>query len=41
MSAADTPLDGQTRCPSGHLCSAADNYCRVCGAALAETEGGK
>ena len=32
----ETPLDGQVRCPAGHLCSAADNYCRECGEPLPE-----
>lgn len=30
----DTPLAGQKRCPSGHLCSGSDAYCRQCGADL-------
>lgn len=34
MAQSETPLDGQVRCPAGHLCSDADAYCRECGAPL-------
>ena len=34
MAQSETPLDGKTRCPAGHLCSSADAYCSRCGAAV-------
>lgn len=36
--AQDTPLPGQQWCANGHLCADRDNYCRVCGDALSETD---
>jgi hypothetical protein len=40
MSQSETPLDGQVRCPAGHLCSSADKYCRKCGTPLFDPEEG-
>ena len=34
----ETPLDGQVRCPAGHLCSESDQYCRECGSPLPESD---
>ncbi|WP_331232739.1 hypothetical protein [Natronorarus salvus] len=41
MSLGPTPLPGQQHCPNGHLCGASANYCKTCGAELAEEGSGR
>lgn len=36
MAASETPLPGQTRCTTGHLCAPSWNYCPSCGRPLGE-----